>query len=95
MTAKDFVLEMLRHWQYQVEHNECTSSELQSICAIAEEHLVSEISLEEIKTRYNQRAENVRNFISRHLMEKDKKRKTVYNFKKILSNIPSKWLSGK
>jgi hypothetical protein len=88
---RQLIIEILKHWQFQLETNQCTEPTLRSIFCMVAENVVDESDVKNIADFYHQKENNVRSVISKNLIAKPK-RKVIYNFLEFLKIKPKNWL---
>lgn len=87
---KKMLLDILDFYRYKLENDKCTQEDMKTVFSALSKDVVSETTTKDIAEFYGQSESNVRNVISRHLMEKPK-RVVLYNFNSLLKFIPKRW----
>lgn len=93
MDVKKRLLDIMEYLTRQVEEDDCTPEEMESIFEAIVNNLRMKATVKDIAKFYGQKEANVRNVISRnYIPEKDKPvRRVMYPLGRIMSFIPSSW----
>lgn len=97
INAKKRLLDLLEFFSKQVEEDECTIDEMESIFRTVTREINARATVREMSEFFGQPEANVRNLISRKLIPgKDKPvRRVTYPLGRIMNIIPDSWKHNK
>lgn len=87
---KKILIEVLEFYKMKLENDKCTPEELRTAFNALSNDVVCEVTIKDLADFYGQSESNVRNVLSRNIIEKPK-RKITYNFISVSKILPSRW----
>lgn len=92
--VKDELKTILQFIEYQINEDKCTDDQIESWHKILSDNLKVDATISNISNFYGQSESNVRNVISRRMVEKPK-RLVLYNWFKFTKIMPDSWKNRK
>lgn len=87
---KKILIEILDFYRYKLDNDKCTAEDMKTVFNALDNGVVCETTIKDLADFYGQSESNVRNVLSRNIVEKPK-RKVAYNFISACRILPQKW----
>lgn len=94
MDSKELLKQTLDFYKYKLENNLCTMEDLQSIADLIKKDLDIVGTVEDFAKFCNTSESNIRTIISRHIVEKPKRR-VYYKFQSFIQSVSDKLLKSR